>query len=94
MDHVPVLPRATPAQQTRSQRKPTAARTTVPLAGTEAEQVAAALMTRCPGSLVWFGTRTRRWWAFVKLNGAWTLLETKTVDEITKALMGHEYGTP
>ena len=42
--------------------------------------MAAALMKRCPGALVWFGTRTRRWWAFAMLRGAWTLLETQTVE--------------
>ena len=49
--------------------------------------MAAALMKRCPGSLVWFGTRTRRWWAFARLRGAWTLLETQTVEEIAQTLM-------
>ncbi len=88
MDHVPVMPRAAPAEQTSSPRGPAVARATVPPAGVEAEQVAAALMRRCPGALVWFGTRTRRWWAFVKVNGAWTLLETQTVEEIAQALMG------
>lgn len=82
MDQVPVLPEAKPAEG------PTpAASAAVPQVGTEAERIAATLMKRYPGSLVWFGTRTRHWWAFVKLRGAWTLLETQTVMEIAEILI-------
>jgi hypothetical protein len=87
MDHVPVLSRAEPAGHTSSVCEAAAASATVPPVSTEAERMAAALMKRCPGSLVWFGTRTRHWWAFAMLRGAWTLLETQTVEEISHALM-------
>jgi hypothetical protein len=94
MDHVPALPRAEPAGRTSSAREPTAASAAVPPVSTEAERMAAALMKYCPGSLVWFGTRTRRWWAFAMLRGAWTLVETETVEGIAQALMasgGHGF---
>ena len=94
MDHVPVLPRTAPAEQTRSQHAPRAGRTVMPPASTDAEQLAAALMKHCPGSLVWFGTRTRCWWAFVKINEAWTLLEAQTLEEIIQPMMRHHGGTP
>lgn len=86
MDHLPVLSGAEPAGHTSSGRASTAS-STVPPVTAEAERMAAALMKRCPGALVWFGTRTRRWWAFVMLRGAWTLLETQTVEEIAQTLM-------
>jgi hypothetical protein len=93
MDHVPVLPQVASVAQTRSQHAPPAGRATMPPAGMDAGQLAAALMARCPGSLVWFGARTRRWWAFVKLNEAWTLLEAPTLEEIAWPIMGHHGGT-
>ena len=86
MDHVTVLPGAAPAEHTSPPREPAAAHVAVPPVGTEGEQVAAALMKRCPGALVWFGTRTRRWWAFAKLGEAWTLLETQTLEELSQIL--------
>ena len=88
MDHVPVLSRAEPVGRAGSMRESAAAGATLPPISAEAETMAAALMRRCPGSLVWFGTRTRHWWAFAMLRGAWTLLETQTVEEIAQALMG------
>jgi hypothetical protein len=87
MDHVPVLPRAEPAGNASRVREAATASTTKPPVSADAERLAAALMKRCPGSLVWFGTRTRRWWAFARLRGAWTLLETQTVEEIAQALL-------
>lgn len=87
MDHAPVLSRAEPAGHASSACASAAASSTVPPVSAEAERMAAALMKRCPGALVWFGTRTRRWWAFAMLRGAWTLLETQTVEEIAQALM-------
>jgi hypothetical protein len=56
--------------------------------------MAAAVMVRCPGSLVWFGARTRHWWAFVRLNEAWTLLEGQTLEEIIEPVMRHQGCTP
>lgn len=86
MDHVTVLPGAAPAESTSSPSEPSAAHATVPPTGAEGEQVAAALMKRCPGALVWFGARTRRWWAFARLSGVWTLLETQTLEELSQIL--------
>jgi hypothetical protein len=86
MDHVTVLPGAAPAEHTGSPREPTAARVAVPPVGTQGEDVAVALMRRCPGALVWFGARTRRWWAFAMLGETWTLLETQTVEELSQIL--------
>jgi hypothetical protein len=54
----------------------------------EAERLAAALMRRHPGSLVWFGGRTRQWWALARLRGAWTLLDRQTIDEVAHILNG------
>ena len=90
MDHVPVLPRAETAGNVSCMREPATAGATKPSVRADAERMAAALMKRYPGSLVWFGTRTRRWWAFVRLRGAWTLLETQTVEEIAQTLMAPE----
>lgn len=53
----------------------------------DSDRLVATLMQRCPGSLVWFGKRTRRWWAFVKLRGMWTLIDRETVQEIARTLM-------
>ena len=94
MDHVPVLPQATLAKHTSPPAQAATARAAMPLAGTEAERVAAALMERCPGALVWFGSRTCRWWAFAKLGGSWTLLETQTVEEMSRALMASDAQGP
>ena len=87
-DHVPVSPWAEPAGRGSSVGEPAVAGAAVAPVSAEAERVAAALMKRCPGYLVWFGTRTRRWWAFVSLRGAWTLLERQTIEEIAQVLIG------
>jgi hypothetical protein len=49
--------------------------------------LAAALAKEVPGSLVWFGHRTQRWWALVMLCGAWTLIDKSTIEEIALMLM-------
>lgn len=87
MDHVALVPRAESVGNKTSMCEPGTTSANLPSVSMEAEQTATALMKRHPGSLVWFGTRTRHWWAFVMLRGAWTLLEAQTVEEIAQVLM-------
>lgn len=86
MDH---LQTPTPGRQvkpTDPPREAPARCAAVPSSQAEAGQAAAALMRRYPGSLVWFGNLTGRWWAFARIRGAWTLLEKHTADEVANAL--------
>jgi hypothetical protein len=89
MEHMPVL---APCEQDKPGDLPRGvqARGTMRPSATDADRLAASLMQRQPGSLVWFGPRTRRWWAFAKVRGAWTLLEMQSADQIAQALMTAE----
>jgi hypothetical protein len=91
MEHLPVLARC---EQDKHGDLPRAGQArgvvAVPPASADADRLATSLMQRQPGSLVWFGSRTRRWWAFAKVHGAWTLLEMQTADQMAQALMTAE----
>jgi hypothetical protein len=89
MDHPPALApieHITRAGRLRTIQAPGSG---MPPAAAE-DDVAAALMHRYPGCLVWFGNLTRRWWAFARIRGAWSLLEMQTADEVARALMTAE----
>jgi hypothetical protein len=89
MDHLPVLAQCEqnkPGDLRRAGRAPVA----VPRSSSDADRLAASLMRHQPGSLVWFGARTRHWWAFARVRGAWTLLEMQTADQMAQALMTAE----
>lgn len=57
---------------------------------TDAEAIAltaAVLSRRFPGATVWYGRRTRRWWAVIRASGRWLLIEAAGPDELTRALI-------
>jgi hypothetical protein len=94
-DHLPALGPARqvtpPGQPGEAPTSPTAVPSST--VGVDADRLAACLMRRYPGCLVWFGNRTRHWWAFAKIRGAWTLLEKQTADEVAHTLMTADNAT-
>ncbi len=47
----------------------------------------AVLRGRFPGLVFWFGTRTRSWWAVVRVPAGWRLVEAVDADELTHAVL-------
>jgi hypothetical protein len=55
------------------------------------DDVTAAIITlqrRFPGSSVWFGHHTFRWWAVMPWAGWWVLLEAATPTELAGRMAG------
>lgn len=53
--------------------------------------VVVTLQRRFPGSSVWFGRQTQRWWALIPWAARWVLLEAATPMELADR-MGEAYG--
>jgi hypothetical protein len=49
--------------------------------------VAALIKQRFPGAVVWFGNRTRHWWAMVAVAGRPHLFEGTDPEEVTGAIV-------
>ena len=57
----------------------------MPWTGDTPDDVTAAVVTlqrRFPGSSVWYGQQTRRWWAMMPWENWWVLLEATTPMEL------------
>lgn len=56
-------------------------------AWTAAADSAAVLRRRFPGLVFWFGSRTRSWWALVRIPAGWRLVEAVDAEELTRAVL-------
>jgi hypothetical protein len=45
------------------------------------------LTRRFPGWMIWFGERTRSWWALVPPPAGWRLVEAADAEELTRAII-------
>lgn len=61
--------------------------------GSHTEDVVRRLARAFPGTVVWFGYYTRRWWAVAWLAGDWRLIEAPTPDGLVHALIDRRYPT-
>jgi hypothetical protein len=53
----------------------------------DAAATVALIRSRFPGAVVWFGTKTRHWWAMFGATGREQLFEGTDPDEITGAII-------